>query len=72
MIAPTSVISIFLSINLQSSNIGPDVGSAAVVLSGIPLLFLFYKPFGSFVGKLIPLPIQVSKRNDLPKPSFHN
>lgn len=59
VIAPTSVISIFLSVNLQSSDFGPNIGSAAVALSGIPLIVLFYKPFGRFIGKLIPLPIQV-------------
>jgi adenine/guanine/hypoxanthine permease len=59
VIAPTSVVSIFLSVYLQSSNLDADVGSAAVVLSGIVLMLLFWKPLGIFIGKLIPLPIQV-------------
>ena len=43
VIAPTSVVSIFLSVirYLQSGNLGPDVGSAAVVLSGLVLMLLF-------------------------------
>lgn len=59
IIAPISVVSIFLAVFLQSQNMGPTEGSAAVVISGFPLLLLFWRPLALLIGKLIPLPIRI-------------
>ena len=59
VIAPTSVVSIFLAVYMQSNDMTPDEGSAAVILSGILIMTLFIRPVGKFIGRLIPLPIQV-------------
>lgn len=59
IIAPPTVVSIYLVAFLQEKNLGPEYGNAAVVLSGFALIFLGYKPLAYFIGTLIPLPIQV-------------
>lgn len=59
VLAPPTVISIFISVYLQSNGMGPAQGNAAVIYSGIALMALFYRPLGQFIAKLIPLPIQV-------------
>ena len=59
IVAPPTVVSIYLVASMQEKNLGPDVGNGAVVLSGFFLMFLGYKPLAHLIGTLIPLPIQV-------------
>lgn len=59
VIAPPTVVSIYLVAFLREKNLGPEYGNAAVVLSGFSLIFLGFKPLSHFIGFLIPLPIQV-------------
>mmetsp|Transcript_4690 Transcript_4690/g.4832 ORF Transcript_4690/g.4832 Transcript_4690/m.4832 type:complete len:619 (-) Transcript_4690:573-2429(-) len=59
IVAPPTVVSIYLVVFLQEKQLGVEYGNAAVMLSGFFLLFLGYKPLSQFIGTLIPLPIQV-------------
>lgn len=59
VLAPPTVVSIFLSVYLQQYELGPQEGSLATVISGIALLFFGWRPLGQFVSRLIPIPIQV-------------
>ena len=59
IVAPPTVVSIYLVASMQEKNLGPVVGNAAVVMSGFFLMFLGYKPLAYLIGTLIPLPIQV-------------
>jgi len=59
VLAPPAVIGIFLTNNLQTNNLSPAIGSSAVVISGVVLTTLGYRPLAQLVSKLIPLPIQV-------------
>ncbi len=59
VLAPPTVVSIFLSVFLQQMDEGPNEGSIAVVLSGIILLFFGWRPLGRLVSRLIPISIQV-------------
>lgn len=59
IIAPPTVVSIYLVASMQEKSLVPEVGNAAVVLSGFFLMFLGYKPLAHLIGTLIPLPIQV-------------
>lgn len=59
IIAPPTVVSIYLVVFLREKSLGPEFGNAAVILSGFALIFFGYKPLAHFVGTLIPLPIQV-------------
>ena len=59
VIAPPTVVSIYLVVFLREKSLGPEFGNAAVILSGFALIFFGYKPLAYFVGTLIPLPIQV-------------
>ena len=63
VLAPPTVVSIFLSVFLQqyydiSTNASAD-GNIGVIISGFGLIFFGWRPLGSFVSHLIPLPIQV-------------
>jgi AGZA family xanthine/uracil permease-like MFS transporter len=59
VLAPPTVVVIFLSVYLQQHDIGPRVGNYGVMISGFVLMFFFWRPLGEFVKHLIPLPIQV-------------
>jgi AGZA family xanthine/uracil permease-like MFS transporter len=59
VLAPPTVISIFLSVYLQQYNEGPAEGNIAVIISGFILIFFGWKPLGKFVARLIPISIQV-------------
>lgn len=59
VLAPPAVIAIFLTNNIQTNNLTPRIGSSAVLVSGVVLTLLGYRPLAHFVSKLIPLPIQV-------------
>lgn len=59
IIAPPTVVSIYLVAFIREKSLGPEFGNAAVILSGLALIFFGYKPLALFVGTLIPLPIQV-------------
>ncbi len=59
VLAPPTVVSIFLSVFLQQKEQGPQQGSIAVVLSGLALILFGWRPLGTLTAKLIPLPIQV-------------
>jgi AGZA family xanthine/uracil permease-like MFS transporter len=59
VLAPPTVVSIFLSVYLQQYNDGPSEGNLAVVLSGILLIFFGWRPLGRLAARLIPVPIQV-------------
>jgi AGZA family xanthine/uracil permease-like MFS transporter len=64
VIAPPAAVAIFLSVYLQNykayigSDSLPHVGSVAVMISGVLLMLLGYRPFGNFVSRLIPTNIQ--------------
>ena len=51
VLAPPTVVSIFLSVFLQQYNYGPAQGSIAVIVSGAFLLLFWYRPLGVFVSK---------------------
>ena len=59
VLAPPAVIGIFLTNNIQTNNLSPSIGSSAVLVSGVVLTLLGYRPLAQFVSMLIPLPIQV-------------
>ena len=59
VLAPPTVVSIYLVVFLREKGLGPEYGNAAVILSGVSLMFFGHKPLAHFVGTLIPLPIQV-------------
>ncbi|RYH30183.1 NCS2 family permease [archaeon] len=59
VLAPPTVVSIFLSVFLQQTDEGPQEGSIAVVLSGLLLLLIGWKPLGRLAARLIPVAIQV-------------
>ena len=58
VIAPPTAISIFLAIYLQQNQLDVGDGKFAVVVSGVLLTLLGWRPLGHFIAKLIPLPIQ--------------
>jgi len=61
VIAPPSVVSIYIAVALQKSQINQSQADSAVVLSGFALLFIgIFKPIISFATKLIPDCIQAS------------
>ena len=53
VLAPPTVVSIFLSVFLQQYNYGPAQGDLAVIISGASLLLLWYRPLGVFISKTI-------------------
>lgn len=59
VLAPPTVVSIFLSVFLQQEDEGPKEGSIAVLISGFILMFFGWKPLGRLAARLIPVPIQV-------------
>lgn len=59
VLAPPTVVSIFLSVYLQQMNETSKEGNLAVILSGAFLVLFGWRPLGRFVSKLIPIPIQV-------------
>ncbi len=59
VLAPPTVVSIFLSVYLQQHAIGPTEGNVATIISGFVLIFFGWKPLFQFVAQLIPVPIQV-------------
>ena len=61
VIAPPSVVSIYIAVALQKSEISQSQADAAVILSGFALLFIgIFKPLSIFATKLIPNCIQAS------------
>lgn len=59
VIAPPTVVSIYLVVFLREEQLNLMHGNAAVISSGLLLMLFGYKPLAILVGKLIPLPIQV-------------
>ena len=59
IVAPPTSVSIFLSVYLQENNLDPQNGNIAVVISGICLIFVGYRPLANFLFGLIPTSIQV-------------
>lgn len=59
VLAPPTVVTIFVSVYLQQHGIGPSVGNYASMISGFALMFFFWRPLGELVKHLIPVPIQV-------------
>jgi len=59
VLAPPTVVSIFLSVFLQQNGFGPKEGNYGVMISGALLMLFGWRPLGEFVRYLIPLPIQV-------------
>ena len=51
VLAPPTVVSIFLSVFLQEYNYGPAQGDLAVIISGASLLLLWYRPLGVLISK---------------------
>lgn len=59
VIAPATVVNLYYSVSVQTSNCGSDAGSFAVILSGTLFIFLFFRPVATFIGKIIPIPIRL-------------
>lgn len=59
VLAPPTVVSIFLSVFLQQMDDKPEVGNIAVIFSGLILMLFGWRPLGKLASRLIPLPIQV-------------
>lgn len=59
VLAPPTVVTIFLSVYLQQNNIGPREGNLGVIISGAFLMLFGWRPLGEFIRLLIPIPIQV-------------
>ena len=59
VLAPPTVVSIFLAGFNEQNGIGPAVGNYGVMFSGALLTLFYYRPLGEFIRYLIPLPIQV-------------
>ncbi len=59
VLAPPTVVSIFLSVYLQQKSEGPHEGSLAIMFSGLLLILFGWRPLGKLVANLIPLSIQV-------------
>lgn len=51
VLAPPTVVSIFLSVFLQQYDYGPAQGDLAVIISGASLLLLWYRPLGVFISE---------------------
>jgi adenine/guanine/hypoxanthine permease len=58
VLAPPTVVSIFLSVFLQQNNLNQKSGNIAVILSGAILILFGWRPLGRLAARLIPLPIQ--------------
>ena len=52
IIAPPTSVSIFLAVYLQKEHMTKEDGNLAVVLSGVALVLIGYRPFGRFVAKV--------------------
>ena len=52
IIAPPTSVSIFLAVYLQKENMSRQDGNMSVVLSGVILVLLGYRPFGRFVARV--------------------
>ena len=59
VLAPPTVVTIFLSVYLQQHAVGPRVGNYGVILSGFLMMFFFWRPLGDLMKHIIPAPIQV-------------
>lgn len=59
VLAPPTVVSIFLSVFLQQEDEGTKEGSVAVLISGAMLMLFGWKPLGRLAARLIPISIQV-------------
>lgn len=59
VLAPPTVVTIFLAVFLQQYNLGPQVGNIAVIASGLLLMLMGWRPLAELVRRLIPAPIQV-------------
>lgn len=58
VLAPPTVVSIFLSVFLQQNNLKPASGNIAVVVSGLILMLFGWRPLGRLASRWIPIPIQ--------------
>lgn len=63
VMAPPTVVTIFFSVFLQNNsttfaNTVTSVGSSGVIISGALLMLMGYRPFGNFIGRLIPYSLQ--------------
>lgn len=59
VLAPPTVVSIFLSVFLQQNNLPTSSGNIAVIVSGMILMLFGWRPLGRLMSRFIPLPIQV-------------
>lgn len=59
VIAPPTVVSIFLSVFLQQHGDNRNLGDMAVIISGMVLLCFGWRPLFQLAAELIPIPIQV-------------
>lgn len=59
IIAPPTAVSIFFSVYLQERNMGSTTANIAVVLAGVLLIFLGYRPFGRIFSYFIPNALQI-------------
>jgi len=59
IVAPPTSVAIFFSVFLQENSLQPKNGNMAVIISGLLLMILGYKPLSRFMTGLIPRAIQV-------------
>jgi AGZA family xanthine/uracil permease-like MFS transporter len=59
VLAPPTVVSIFLSVFLQQKELTPKEGNMAVVISGVVLILCGWRPLAQLCSRLIPVSIQV-------------
>jgi adenine/guanine/hypoxanthine permease len=58
VLAPPTVVSIFIARFLLRNNCSSNTANISVVVSGVLLVLLGWRPLGKFIGRLIPLSIQ--------------
>lgn len=59
IVAPSTSVAIFFAVSLKEDNLHIVHGNLAVIISGIFLMLLGYRPLSKFMTGIIPRPIQV-------------
>ena len=59
IVAPSTSVAIFFAVSLKEDNLSMAHGNMVVIISGILLMLLGYRPLGKFMTGIIPKPIQV-------------
>lgn len=58
VLAPPTVVSIFLSVFLLQYGYGTKTGNISVIISGFLLMLFGWRPLGNLFARLVPMPIQ--------------